>query len=455
MKTICHFLIVIAVATFISAACLQASEPAQNWPAFRGTQASGVLEGHALPERWDAGKGESVRWKTAIPGLGHSSPVIWGDRVFVTTAVREGDAELKVGLYGDIGSVTESLDHRWMLYCLDKKTGAILWERAVHQGVPIMKRHPKSSHANSTPATDGKHIVTFFGSEGLFCHDFEGNLLWRKDFGPLDSGYFLSPTAQWGFASSPVIHGNVVLVQCDVQTNSFLAALDLRDGTELWRTSREEVPTWSTPTVHAGPGRAQVILNGYKHIGAYDLKNGAELWKLRGGGDIPVPTPIIGHGLVFIMNAHGKMAPIYAIRLDAAGDISLEDGASENKGVAWSKTRGGNYMQTPILYGEYLYACSDSGILACYDARTGEQFFRERLGKGGSGYTASPVGGDGKLYYTSEQGTVFVVKPGREFNVIATNEMGELCMATPAISEGTLFFRTRNHLVAIGKGPNQ
>jgi outer membrane protein assembly factor BamB len=450
MKTFRLALLSIAAIGFSAFACLGADEARQNWPSFRGPQASGLMEGFALPERWDLGKQESARFKTAIPGLGHSSPVIWGNRVFVTSALREGDPELKVGLYGDIGSVTEALPHRWMVYCLDKNTGKVLWERAAHEGVPKMKRHPKASHANSTPATDGRHVVAFFGSEGLFCFDLEGNLVWRKDLGLLDSGYFRSPSAQWGFASSPVIHDGLVIVQCDVQDDSFLAAFDLKDGTERWRTSREEVPTWSTPTVHASPDRAQVIVNGYKHIGGYDLKTGRELWTLRGGGDIPVPTPIIAHGLAFIMNAHGKMSPIYAIRLEARGELSMEDGAAENDGLAWSKTRGGNYMQTPIVHGDYLYACSDAGILACYDARTGELFFRERLGKGGSGFTASPVGGDGKLFYTSEPGTVYVVQPGREFKVLATNELEELCMATPAISEGTIFFRTRHHLVAIG-----
>jgi outer membrane protein assembly factor BamB len=245
-----------------------------------------------------------------------------------------------------------------------------------------------------------------------------------------------------------VIHGDRVIVQCDVQGESFVAAYDIADGSELWRTVRDEVPTWSTPTVDVAE-RGQVIVNGWKHIGGYDLETGKELWRLQGGGDIPVPTPVLAHGLIFITNAHGRMAPIYAIDVSAEGDLG--DG-SDSRYVSWSKGRLGNYMQTPIVYGRHLYCCRDNGILACYEAMSGEEHYRERLGPGGqSGFTASAVAGDGKIYVTSEEGEIHVVKAGKAFEVLAVNEMGETCMATPAISEGTIFFRTRNHLVAVGE----
>jgi outer membrane protein assembly factor BamB len=195
----------------------------------------------------------------------------------------------------------------------------------------------------------------------------------------------------------------------------------------------------------------QVIVNGWKHIGGYDLETGKEVWRLRGGGDIPVPTPVVAHGLAFLTNAHGGKAPIYAVRLGAKGDVSLKDKESSNDGVAWSRAAGGNYMQTPLVYGDRLYGCSDSGVVSCYDARTGESLYRERLAAGGAGFTASPVASDGKLYFTSEPGMVFVVKAGPKFEVLARNDLGETCLSTPALSTGVLYFRTRRHLVAVAR----
>ncbi len=424
--------------------------PGIDWPSFRGPSASGVAEGFATPERWDVEIGTGVRWKTPIPGLGLSSPIVWGDRVWVTTAVRGGDAaELKTGLYGDIESVDDDSPHRFELICLDRKRGGILWRKTAHEGAPKAQRHPKSSHANSTPATDGERVVACFGSEGLYCYSIDGKLLWKTDLGLLDAGFFLVPKAQWGFGSSPVIHGSRVILQCDVVSRCFIAAFDLESGRELWRTPRKDVPTWGTPNVIVEDDRAQVVVNGYHHIGGYDLATGKELWKLRGGGDIPVPTPVVGHGLVFITNAHGFLAPIYAVKTSATGDVSLKLGQTSNEHVAWSRNRDGNYMQTPLVLGDHLYCCRDNGIIACYDARTGERLYRERLWSDGTGWTASLVAADGKIYATGEEGTVVVVRAGSEFERIAVNELGEQAMATPAISEGVLIFRTRGHVIAV------
>jgi len=418
-----------------------------DWPSFRGRQACGVAEGFPLPERFG---GDNLRWKTRIPGLGHSSPAVAGGRVFVTTAVSgRSDASLKVGLYGDIEPVDDSTAHQWKVYCLDKKTGRLVWARNAHEGVPAIQRHPKSTHANSTMAVGQGRAVAFFGSEGLHCYDFDGKLLWSKDFGVLDSGYFQVPEAQWGFASSPVISGDKLILQCDVQKNSFLAALDLASGREIWRTPRQDVPTWSTPTAVEDGEQRQVIVNGYRHAGGYDLETGRELWRLSGGGDIPVPTPVLGHGMVFVTNAHGQLSPIYAIRLAARGDISLAEGQTANKFVAWSYPRGGAYMQTPLVYGDHLYVCRDNGVLSCYEARTGQRTYQERLGSGG-GFSASAVAADGKIYFTSETGEVYVVGASPEFKLLASNSLGEICMATPAISEGVLLFRGQDHLIALG-----
>ena len=436
----------------LSLAARNSARPSVNWPSFRGPNASGIAEGYPTPRTWDVEKGKSVRWKTPIPGLGHSSPIVWGNRIFVTSAISgQEKPELKVGLYGDVTPVTDDTAHRWKVYCLDKNTGRVIWERTAHAGVPKIRRHPKSTHANPTMATDGRNVISFFGSEGLYCYDFGGRLRWKKDLGLLDSGWFVSPSAQWGFASSPIIYQDMVVVQCDVLTGPFIAALRLRDGSEIWRTPRDDVPTWSTPTIYTEGERAQLIVNGYKHIGGYDLRTGKELWRLQGGGDIPVPTPVVAHGLVFITNAHGRLAPIYAIRLDATGDISLQGEQTSNANVAWSYPRDGGYMQTPLVYGDYLYVCRINGVLGCYEAKTGKCLYQERLGTGRTGFTASPVAADGKIYIASEDGDAYVIQSGPAFKLLSVNPMGEICMATPAISEGTLFFRTQGNLVAIAE----
>ncbi len=417
-----------------------------DWPSFRGPDASGIAEGHELPVEWDVESGENIRWKTAIPGLAHSSPVIHGSRLFVCTAVREGaPAELKVGLYGDPSPVGSEGPHEFAVLCLDKGTGDMLWKQVPWKGTPKFSRHPKSSYAASTPATDGKHLVVNFGTEGLYGFDVDGKQLWKVELGDLDAGPYNMRDVQWGYASSPVIHGDRVLVQCDALAQGFVAAFDVESGRELWRTKRDEVSTWCTPTVDVRPGRSQVICNGYKHIGGYALESGKELWKLAGGGDAPVPAPVVAHDLVFITNAHGRLAPIYAILADAEGELD-----PEHEQMAWYSPNRGNYMQTPLVYGEELYCCSDSGILACYDVGSGESHYRERLGSGDAGFTASMIAGDGKLYATSEEGSVHVIAAGTTYEHLATNEMGETCMASPAASAGVLYWRTRGHVVAVG-----
>jgi outer membrane protein assembly factor BamB len=298
-------------------------------------------------------------------------------------------------------------------------------------------------------AADDARLVALFGSEGLYVYDHAGALLWKKDLGILDSGFFRAPEAQWGFGSSPVLHDGKLLVQADIQKGSFLAAFDAASGRELWRTPRADVPTWSTPTVHVGVGRAQVVVNGFKHIGGYDLATGKEIWRMAGGGDIPVPTPVASHGLLFITNAHGGAAPIYAVKETASGELTSQTGGPH---LAWSQTRDGAYMQTPLVYGDLLYVCRDNGILGVYEATTGQRVYQQRLGEGTTGFTASAVAADGKIYFTSEEGDVYVLKSGREFTLLATNRLGEVTLATPAIVDGVIFFRTRDHVIAVG-GP--
>lgn len=421
-----------------------------NWPQFRGLRSSGIAMDQDLPLAWDAENGTHILWKTPIPGLGHSSPIIWGDKVFVTTAEAEGkEAYLRVGRYGESPDNPEDYIHHYRLYCLDKKSGEILWEKTAYSGKPKVARHIKSSHANSTPATDGKHVLAFFGSQGLYCYDMEGRLLWKRDLGYLDAGAFDVPEIQWGFGSSPVIHEDRVIVLCDVNNQSFLSSLDLETGRDVWRTLRDEGPTWGTPTVYDTAGYSQIYVNGYRHIGGYDLKSGKEVWWMRGGGDIPVPTPVISHGKVFITNAHGRMRPIYAIKLEAKGDITLDRNEKSNEFISWFYPRQGAYQPTPIVYGDYLYVGNNSGVLGCYHVETGEEMYREKIGGDLSSYSASPVAADGNLYFSDEYGNIHIIKAGPRYEHLATNKMGEICMASPAIAGKTLIIRARRHVFAI------
>jgi len=426
---------------------------AQNWPSFRGANASGVADGKPTPTTWDATKGTNIRWKTPIPGLAHASPVVWGDKVFVTTAVSsKGGEYFRHGLYGDVDSDKDTSKHTWHVYALDKRTGKIVWDRIAYEGVPKIKRHIKSTHASSTPATDGKYVVAFFGSEGLYCYDLNGKLVWKKDLGLLDAGWFYDPDYQWGTASSPIIYKNMVIVQCDVQKNSFIAAYDLKDGKQLWMTPREEIPSWGTPTIYEGPSRVELITNATRAARAYDPMTGKELWRLTGNPEVTATTPVTGHGLIFICNSYRPNQPIYAIRAGATGDISLKPNETTNQHVAWSMQRGGTYMPSPLIYGEYLYTCANQGVIACYNPKTGERLYQQRIGDKGGAYSASPVAADGKIYLSSEDGEIFVVKAGAKYELMATNPMGEVLMATPAISDGMIFVRGRNHVFAIAEG---
>lgn len=427
-------------------------KPGSDWPSFRGIRASGVAEGFPTLTTWDIPKKQGLRWRTALDGLGTSSPIVWGDRVCITTAVSgKLDSNLKIGLYGDITSVEDNTSHTWKIVCLNKKTGRVVADTTIQTGVPKVKRHTKSTHANSTLATDGNNLVAMFGSEGLYTLDMNGKVVWKKELGVLDSGYYQVPQAQWEFGSSPIIHEGIVVIQADVQKDSFLAAFDIKDGRELWRTPRQDVPTWSTPTIHKVGNQTQILVNGWRHTGAYDFKTGREIWKINGGGDIPVPTPVAGLGLVYMTSAHGQLSPVYAIRETATGDISLAANETSNAHIAWSVPRGGAYMATPLLYRDLLYVVGWNGVLLAFDPRTGERLYQERVGGGTTAFTASPVAADGKIYITSEEGDVFVVKAGRTFQLLATNPLGEIGMASPAISEGVIYFRAGKSIMAIGQ----
>jgi outer membrane protein assembly factor BamB len=423
----------------------------RQWPSFRGYMSSGVLDNAGLPETFDLNKMQNIRWKTEISGLGLSSPVIWDNRLYITTAVSKSDNEgFRPGIYGDIEPVNDSSVHDWKVICIDKNTGKIIWERTSYSGVPVMKRHPKSTHANTSVATDGKHVVAFFGSEGLFCYDINGNLLWKKSFGILRSVFFMVKEAEWEFASSPIIYNGKLVIQCDVLENSFVAAYDVATGKELWKTERNEYPGWCTPNIYLNGGKPYIALNGYKHRGGYDFETGKEIWKMSGGGDIQIPTPIIGEGLIYFNSAHGKSSPVIAVRTDAAGDITLKDGETSNRYISWSLPRGGSYMHTMLLYRSRLYNVNWNGSVICLDPITGKEIFNEKLGKTKS-FIASPVAADGKIYIVDEEGTVYVIEASDTFKLLAEIPLNDVCLTAPSITDGMIYFRTQKYLIAVGK----
>lgn len=433
-------------------ATLAAPLDAQHWSSFRGPLATGVLDGSDPPISWDVPRKEHVRWQTPIPGLAHSSPAVWGDRVFVTTAISErGDAPLLHGYSTSGEPAADQVPHAWRLYCLDRETGRVLWERTAHKGVPRTKRHMKSTHASATPVTDGRVVVVFFGSEGLFAFDFAGKLLWQRDLGVLETGSLQYPERQWGVASSPIIDESRVIVQCDLQAGSFLAAFDVTTGRPLWRTRRDEIPSWASPVVYEEGARRVVVTNAGRFVRGYDARNGEELWRLANTSDIAVPTPIVADRLVVVMSGYQPAKPIYVIRTTASGDVSLRDGETTNAHVAWSRARGGSYVPTPLAYRGLLYVLSTNGVLTCYELQTGRILYERRVADKGGAYSASPVAADGRLYLSSEDGEVHVVKTGETYELLSTNTVGEMLMATPALADGMMIVRGLQHVFAIGR----
>lgn len=413
---------------------------AQNWPAFRGEKAAGVADGRPLPTRWNLETGENVLWKTPIPGLAHASPIVWGNKVFLITAISDDTKPEYIAKDRGIKSVGENARHMWRMYCLDKRTGKILWSHTAHEGVPRAKRHLKATQANATPVTDGRYVVALMGSEGMFAYDLNGKLLWKKDLGLLNPGYYGQRDIEWGHANSPIIYKDLVIVQCDGHTQSFIAAYNLRDGKEVWRTERGEITSWSTPTVYESKGRAELIANGSRFIRGYDPLTGKELWRFNDEEtQVKQQAPIIAQDLIIVAGGNPTGRPIYAFRPGARGEIKPEQ-------LAWRVAKGSPYTPTPLAYGDYLYACGDAGVFSVYRVKTGELVYQQRVP---SSFSASPVAGDGKIYLPSEDGDLFVVKAGPQFEMLGQNSFGEPLMATPAISDGVLIVRSQRQVLAI------
>jgi outer membrane protein assembly factor BamB len=424
----------------------------ENWPSFRGLQAAGVIEKQNLPDHWDGKTGENILWRTTIPGLAHSSPVVWGSRVFVTSAVSsDPKAGFKPGLYGDGDASEDRSTQKWMIYAVDKHTGKILWDRVAYEGAPREKRHMKSTYASSTPATDGRIVVAWFGSQGVYAYDVNGRFLWKADLGRLNLGAYDIPTYEWGTASSPIIWNNLVILQCDTQDDSFLLALDADTGKQVWKTERDEIPSWGTPTVAMTPEGPELVTNASNYVRGYDPRTGKELWRLGRSSKITAPTPLFADGKFVIASGRAPERPIFVVKAGARGDLTLPEGKTASDAVVWSRTGRGSYMPTPLVYDGVLYVLANNGLLDAYDLRTGDEIYRQRLPLVGSGFSASPVAADGKLYLSNEDGEMLVVAAGRKFEHLATNSMGELLMATPALSEGVMYVRSSQSLFAVGQ----
>lgn len=419
-----------------------------NWPQFRGPDSTGVVEDPSLPDTWSETK--NVVWKSEIPGLGWSSPIVWGDRIFLTSVVSAGEIEApKKGLYfgGERGLPKD--EHRWMVYCIDWKTGKIVWEREVHRGAPSTTRHLKNTYASETPVTDGERVYALFGNLGLFCFDFKGKLLWSQKYETRKTRF------GWGTAASPVLHREKLIVLNDNDEESFIIAYDKKSGKELWRTDRGKGTNWATPYIWETGRRTEIVVPATKAVISYDL-NGKPLWEFKGMSSIAIPTPFSKFDLLYIASGYvgDQHRPVYAVKPGASGDISLKQGETSNEFIAWYNPQAGPYNPSPIIYGDHYYTLFDRGFLTCHDARTGREVYgKQRIDAdvAANAFTSSPWAYNGKIFALNEDGETYVIQAGPEYKLLGRNSLGEMCMATPAIARGSLIIRTASKLYRIAK----
>ena len=410
---------------------------AQEWPQFRGPDASGVVADNAqLPESWS--RTDNIAWRTEIPGLGWSSPIVTNGLIVFTTVVSDGDVEFpEGGWYGGGERDIPADTHHWLIYALDLDTGEPRWTTEVHSGAPQSSHHVKNTFASESPVTDGERLYVMFGNLGIYALDFNGTVLWSRELGT-------SATRNgWGTAGSPVVHDGRLYVVVDTDDQSYIAALSGETGAEVWRTDRDEGSNWSTPYIWEHAQQTEIVTLGTDKVRSYNL-DGELLWELSGMSSIVIPTPITAHGMLYIESGYiaDFFRPVYAIRPGATGDISLQEGVSSNEYVAWSLEQGGSYHPSPLVYGDYYYTLLDRGLMTCHDARTGEEIYGRQRITVGEGFTSSPWAYNGKIFALSESGTTYVIEAGREFRIIGENELDEFTMATPAILNDSLIIRT-------------
>ena len=429
---------------------VRGAETSANWPQFRGPGAMGVADHPALPERW--GTNENVAWKEDVAGRGWSSPIVWGNRVFLTTVVSEGEMEEpKKGLYfgGERKDLPKGTQHALVL-CLDLKTGRELWRREAYAGTAPNRLHVKNTFASETPVTDGERVYAYFGNIGLFSYDMEGKRLWSTNWPAVKT------RNGWGSAGSPVLHGDRIFIVNDNDEKSFAVALDTKTGRQLWRVDRAEKSNWATPYVWENEKRTELITPGTKRVRSYDL-DGKLLWELGGMSSIVIPTPFSKFGLLYVCSGYvgDKVGPVFAIKPGASGDISLKPGETSNEFIAWSDGTAASYNPSPLLYGDYLYVLFDFGFMSCHDARTGKVIYDKQRVRPDrqTAFTASPWAANGKIFALSEEGDTFVLQAGPEHKLLHKNSLDEMCMATPAIAGDRLLIRTVTKLYCFRKAP--
>jgi outer membrane protein assembly factor BamB len=418
-----------------------------NWPCFRGLSC-GVVEDEVLPVSWSTTK--HVKWKIDVVGRAWSSPVVWGDKIFLTTVASEGHVEeAKKGLYfGGNRNKPPSAIHHWIIYCYDWASGKTLWQKTIHTGKPAEPVHIKNTYASETPVTDGEHVYFYFGNLGVFCFDLQGKEVWQKRLEPAKIRY------NWGTAASPVLHGNNLFIVNDNDEKSYLLALDKKTGDEVFRVERDEKSNWVTPYIWENADRTELVTCGTGKVRSYDL-DGRLLWELRGMSVISIPMPVEANGLLYLCSGYvgdKKNRPIYAVKAGASGDITPKDEQDIGKYIAWYHQFGGPYNPSPIAYGDYFYILYDRGMLSCYQGQTGKLIYdQQQLARDAKAFTVSPWANDGKLFFLSEDGDTFVVQAGPEFKVLGRNALNEMCMATPATLRGSIIIRTLNKLYRIGR----
>ncbi len=418
-----------------------------DWPQFRGPHSRAVVaDSPRLPERWNANEG--VAWKTDLPGRGWSSPIVWGDRVFLTTVSSDGPSEEQTkGLYlgGERPEPPQGV-HHWRVLGLDLGSGKILWDREVHSGPPQTPIHLKNTYASETPVTDGERVYAYFGGVGVFCLTTDGEPVWSLPLEPLNMAN------GWGSGASPVLHADRLYVLADNETQSFLMAIDKLTGKELWRIDRPEKSGWSTPLVWQNELRTEIIASGSGMVRAYDL-DGHELWHLGDMSHNAIPTPLADEGLLYVAAGHvmGKIKTLAAIRPGAEGDITLEPGQSANDFVVWSQPKASAYQPSPVIYQGRVYIVQDGSFFASYDAKTGKPVIARARIPDGRMFTASPWAYNGKVFCLNEDGTTFVIKAGDQFEPLGTNPLAEddMCLACPAIAGDRLLIRTSARIYSI------
>ncbi len=418
-----------------------------NWPQFRGAGSLGVAEDPNLPDKWSTT--ENVAWKSEIPGVGWSSPIVWGDNIFLTSVISADSKEApKKGLYFGGERPVPKDEHRWVVYAVSFKTGKILWEKEVHRGAPAFSRHLKNSYASETPVTDGQRVYAYFGNLGIFCFDLKGKLLWQQKWDARKTRF------GWGTAASPILHKDHLYLLNDNDEQSYLAALDKKTGKQIWRADREVGTNWATPYIWESGQRTELIVPGTKAVRSYDL-NGKMLWEFNGMSTIAIPTPFSKFGLLYVASGYvgDQHRPVYAIRPGASGNISLKEGETSNQYIAWYLRQGAPYNPSPIVYGDLYYTLYDRGFFTANDARTGKEIYgKQRIDPAVGAFTSSPWAYNGKLFCLSEDGDTFVIQAGGEYKLLGKNSLDELCMATPAIARGSLILRTASKLYRISKG---